>query len=207
MIANSNPSLFYTNDISDARKRTNNQDVSNIVTTKYPIDLWVNVNDKTIKIGGSGNSKIYIYDSAYTDTATFKASLAGVLLYYELAQPIEYELYNPTDLSYKVYKFGTEKLLPESTLGIVSSPFRADIEYRTTNVTIDDVYGGSDIIKSVEDVDSRLTTVEKSINGLVTIGSGSPTTIPKNIGDFYIDVTNKVLYFATGNQLISDWNS
>lgn len=124
--------------------------------------------------------------------------------YYQLAQPIEYELYNPIDLSYKVYKFGTEKLLPESTSGIISSTFRADIEYRTTNVTIDDVYGGSDIIKSVEDVDSRLTTVEKSINGLVTIGSGSPTTIPKNIGDFYIDVTNKVLYFATDNQLISD---
>lgn len=133
--------------------------------------------------------------------------MSGVPLYYELAQPIEYELYNPIDLSYKVDKFGTEKLLPESTSAIVSSPFRADIEYRTTNVTIDDVYGGSDIIKSVEDVDSRLTTVEKSINGLVTIGSGSPTTIPKNIGDFYIDVTNKVLYFATGNQLISDWNS
>lgn len=184
---------------------------ANLISPKYTAEKGVTgvtlVRDKpdmTI-CDYSGNAAIvYVKNLAYTSATDFKAAMSGVPLYYELTTPIEYELYNPIDLSYKVDKFGTEKLLPESTSAIVSSPFRADIEYRTTNITIDDVYGGSDIIKSVEDVDSRLTTVEKSINGLVTTGSGSPTTIPKNIGDFYIDVTNKVLYFATGNQLISD---
>lgn len=40
--------------------------------------------DKTIQVR---SNYIYIKDSAYTDAVTFKASLSGIILYYELATP------------------------------------------------------------------------------------------------------------------------
>lgn len=40
---------------------------------------------------------------------------------------------------------------------------------------------------------------------LVIIGSGTPTTIPAFIGQFYIDTTNTKLYFAVGNSAASNW--
>jgi hypothetical protein len=42
--------------------------------------------DKTINI--TTNNFIYIKDTAYTDVETFKAAMSGVMLYYELAEPI-----------------------------------------------------------------------------------------------------------------------
>jgi hypothetical protein len=35
-----------------------------------------------------GANRVYIRDFSYTDAATFKAAMAGVMLYYELAEPI-----------------------------------------------------------------------------------------------------------------------
>lgn len=44
--------------------------------------------DKTGFIGAIGTLyTVYIYDSAYTDAASFKAAMSGVMLYYELATP------------------------------------------------------------------------------------------------------------------------
>ena len=51
-----------------------------------------------------------IIDKTYTDAATFKAAMNGVMLYYELATPIEYEIDNfEMPLAYRVDDFGTEE--------------------------------------------------------------------------------------------------
>jgi hypothetical protein len=80
-----------------------------------------------ITISASGS--IRIFDSNYQNTAdkdTFVASLQGVLLYYELAEPIVTPITEPLQLDYKVADFGTEKMLSD----LPSSPFRADIVYQ-----------------------------------------------------------------------------
>lgn len=43
-------------------------------------------------------------------------------------------------------------------------------------------------------------------NGMIiTSGDGAPTTIPKQIGDEYLDLTNKKLYKGFGVTDVSDW--
>ena len=79
-------------------------------------------------IGDSWAKKVVIKDSAYTDTATFKAAMAGVILYYELAEPIITELDEADqfkDLDYAVWNAGTEKAIAEGK----SAPLAADITY------------------------------------------------------------------------------
>ena len=53
----------------------------------------VGVIDKSLAFStGTGIRNIYVHDSSYTDVTTFKTAMSGVLLYYELAKPIEYKL-------------------------------------------------------------------------------------------------------------------
>ena len=69
-----------------------------------------------------------ISDSAYTDAASFKAAMQGVILYYELAEPIVTELDAEDqfrDLDYQVWNCGTEKAIAEG----ISAPLAADITY------------------------------------------------------------------------------
>ena len=67
--------------------------------------------DKIYSIALAGSNRTFIVvDSSYTDAATFKAAMNGVMLYYELATPIEYEIDNfEMPLAYKVDDFGTEE--------------------------------------------------------------------------------------------------
>lgn len=66
-----------------------------------------------------------IFDSAYTDAATFKAAMAGVMLYYELAEPIVTEIDENINLDYLVWNAGTEKAVADTP----STPLKADIIY------------------------------------------------------------------------------
>jgi len=36
-------------------------------------------------------------------------------------------------------------------------------------------------------------------------GAGAPSSAPTNIGDIYIDTTNKKMYIAMGTSNVSDW--
>ena len=83
--------------------------------------------DKIITI--EDGFQVRVRDSAYTDAATFKASLQGVMLYYELAEPIVTEL-DAEDQNFRDYynvaDFGTEMSQSEAP----SAPFSADIIYQ-----------------------------------------------------------------------------
>lgn len=86
---------------------------------------------------GSGNwtiGAILIKDSAYTDAATFKAAMAGVPLYYELATPQVYTdlIYQGSSLfadgtpvtlpvNYKVNNWGIERVLPKNTSEVTAT--------------------------------------------------------------------------------------
>lgn len=64
----------------------------NLVCPKYTTvsadDIYLQTTDKTIA-AHSTNAQVWVYDTAYTDPAAFKAAMSGVMLYYELATPAE----------------------------------------------------------------------------------------------------------------------
>lgn len=71
------------------------------------------------------NHDIIIRDTAYSTPEALKAALAGVLLYYELATPVETIPSEPHNLAYKVSDFGTEELVATG----LTAPIDADIVY------------------------------------------------------------------------------
>lgn len=89
--------------------RTNVKPVShitikaNILCNKYDVDSAFNVerqaNDKTVAV--NAGSWIYIYDSAYVSATPqeFKEAMQGVMLYYELAEPIVTDIEIPAELA------------------------------------------------------------------------------------------------------------
>jgi hypothetical protein len=92
---------------------------------------WAVNNDKFITtnpqvIGPSFNNCALIKDTSITDLETFKQAMQGVLLYYELAEPIEVDLEEPLNLTYEAWDFGTEELHTEAK----TTPLNADISYQ-----------------------------------------------------------------------------
>ena len=74
------------------------------------------------------NSRIFLYNEKYTDAASFKAAMQGVILYYEAAEWEWVELDEADqfkDLDYQVWNAGTEKAIAEGK----SAPLAADITY------------------------------------------------------------------------------
>lgn len=96
--------------------------VHNILCSKY-ITVARNVNvfvDKTITLDGDSTrvSQIQVKDTAYTDAATFKQAMQGVMLYYELAEPIV------TDIS---------DLIPDDFLRNISVEAGSSITFKGSN--------------------------------------------------------------------------
>ena len=82
--------------------------------------------DKIITI--EDGFQVRVRDSAYTDAASFKAAMSGVILYYELAEPIVTELDEDDqfkNLGYQVWNGGTESIIASA----LSTPLIADVTY------------------------------------------------------------------------------
>lgn len=85
--------------------------------------------DKCFATNGSyvgGKNRIAVRDTSYTDAATFKAAMSGVMLYYELATPTIVEYDEPFNLDYEVWDFGTEEVMSD----VPSAPIKAMIRYQ-----------------------------------------------------------------------------
>jgi len=76
------------------------------------------------------NSSFFtVRDTSYADAAAFKTAMSGVMLYYELAEPVEYEFPESLNLTYKVADFGTEQILPVNDAEPTTAPFIGVIKY------------------------------------------------------------------------------
>ena len=96
----------------------------NGVCAKYPfVGLYTKVQDK--EMGYIYNTCIIVKDSTYTDAASFKSAMQGVMLYFELAEPIVTEIDEDINLDYEVWNGGTEKAIATEP----TTPFKADIVY------------------------------------------------------------------------------
>lgn len=105
-------SRFVTYDIHD------NANTNNGICDRYPV-------------GTSGvgkrifvySEKVYVDDSSYTDAASLKASLSGVMLYYELAEPIITDISSllPADNILRVQPGGTVTPINEHGYAVPSA--------------------------------------------------------------------------------------
>lgn len=103
----------------------------NLLTSQYSVvaGSW-NVPDKCVSILKSENTNyLIIKDSAYSTATAFKTAMSGVMLYYELATPVEYILDQPLNLNTIVDVNGTESIYPENTSEPYTTPICADIQY------------------------------------------------------------------------------
>ena len=70
----------------------NSNIASNILCSKYLAksqnEVWDNATSMGIATNATIDGYIYVNDTAYTDAATFKQAMSGVMLYYELETPI-----------------------------------------------------------------------------------------------------------------------
>lgn len=112
----------------------------------------------------ANNGMIGVYDSAYTDAATFKAAMQGVILYYEAADwewvELDAEDQNFRDY-YNVADFGTE----QSQSSVPSAPFSADIIYQ---------FNAVDMIREHEieitELQSIIATMQAQLTSLINGG-------------------------------------
>ena len=81
------------------------------------------------QVGGIG-----IRDDAYTTAESFKAAMTGVLLFYELAEPVEDIFEKPLNLTYTVINGGTETSLATEN----STQFEGSIAYNKDYVAVVD---------------------------------------------------------------------
>lgn len=119
---NSNVPVFYT----DANYKVRAQ----CICSTYPISkeqsAAANQEDKSVSIYDSG--RLYIKDSAYTNATSLKAAMSGVMLYYELATPIEYELADAIPCITQYSEYGTQRIIsPQSSTP--SAPFYGEWQY------------------------------------------------------------------------------
>lgn len=98
------------------------------VCSKYKVIIWDTLDDKFLTFLNT-NKRVYIKDSAYTDAATFKTAMSGVMLYYELATPETYLLDQTVTGGYQVNALGTEQRLPEDTASAVNAPVHYSVIY------------------------------------------------------------------------------
>lgn len=178
---------FGSNGISElAEWPSANNVLANIVCVKYDRgtadDTYLDIH--CIAIGRTGS--IFIYDPNYNTTgslADFVASLQGVLLYYELAEPVVTPITEPLQLDYKVADFGTEKMLSD----LPSSPFRADIVYqfnaegriRDNSRNIERLEEKVKNMATIEDIPTEIATAtqRKVMSGAETVLSLLPNIL------------------------------
>lgn len=88
----------------------------NLVCSKYTTasvdDVYLHTADKIIAVHNA-IEQVWVYDSSYTDAATFKAAMSGVMLYYELATPVETAI-TPSLQALSTYKGFTSFSAPNS---------------------------------------------------------------------------------------------
>jgi hypothetical protein len=89
MRESNNRYIFSTISLNDIKPCENFDSPINAICVPYravsPSKDWV---DKDMSYNTVGAKRIDVVDNAYTAASTFKAAMSGVMLYYELAEPI-----------------------------------------------------------------------------------------------------------------------
>lgn len=141
--------------------------IPNIVHNNYqPIDSYTIVNHYSTSpdhiIAVYPDTTLMVKDTSYTTAADFKQAMSGVLLYYELAEPIEVDLPEPLNMTYEAWDFGTEELVA----GNATTPLNADIVYLFN--AVDRIRENS---SAIEDLEEHVKERDKDSIELLTNGN------------------------------------
>lgn len=116
----------------------------------------------------TGLSRVNILDDSVTDATELMAMLKekDVMLYYELAEPIEVDLPEPLNLVYEVSDFGTEEVLSSGP----TAPMKADIVYLFNAVDRirDNSRHTAEADKKLLDYESRIAALEAIVASLTS---------------------------------------
>ena len=137
-----------------------------VITPRYTSksEMYDNITSQdkiisTIPFYSNGNIIIRDNDYTYDDNglASFKQSLQGQILYYELETPIETIIDDYDLIDYEVSDFGTEEIIADEP----TTPIIADIQY------------GFNAVDEIRDHRFAINKLKKSINdGVLTITQG-----------------------------------
>lgn len=123
----------YQINISDKKPAMSIGDGSNLTCSKYsatPVTYASNASKPLYSVMEStseARTLIYVVDPTCTDASSYLSTLNGVILYYELAEPIITEIDEEyVNFDYYVEDFGTE----EAISSVASASFSADIVYQ-----------------------------------------------------------------------------
>ena len=118
---------FVTNENAIDCPHQDGNIAANIISSKYDTIAAGSTFGGYRGIGVLGG-RIYLSDPNIDALSidAVKATIQGVMLYYELAEPIVAEIDNLPELDYIVWDFGTEEALSS----VPSAPFSADIIYQ-----------------------------------------------------------------------------
>lgn len=110
---------FYTQDLASVIFKPDGNTVSNVVCPKYvarPVNnIYASETDKIIGVSNLG--AVNIKDTSYTTVESFKASLSGVYLIYELATPTT-ETADAYQQVQNVDDYGTEEFVSTSIVPV-----------------------------------------------------------------------------------------
>ena len=154
----------------------------NVVCSKYSTNRTRNIafsgsgfDDKTIYKTSSANGYIYITDSSYSNSATFKTAVTGQKLYYELATPETYTdlVYMGSEyfadgtpvtlpVNYKVDNWGVESILPKNTSTILTAKPTIKVRYA---------------IDAVEQLNTHSDEIENLYDGLDELDEAKANTV------------------------------
>lgn len=137
--------------------------------------------DKSIYTGG--DACIRVKDSAYTSPATFKSAMSGVMLNYELATPIEYDLVEP--LIYTMKAGTTEARISPNEDGL-SAPFCCDMTYSASDNNDAD---NAQYAATAGRLLNTHTILGQQFNGTQDIG-GAISDVSSIDGAIHFDLTN-----------------
>lgn len=93
--------------------------VYNMIMPNYDVKSGYGSNNTADKVawGNATNTNVYIRDTTYTDAATFKTAMSGVMLIYEVATPTT-ESATPYASPQIVDDFGTEEYVIDSDVAV-----------------------------------------------------------------------------------------
>jgi len=188
--------IFYANTPLTASSN-NNLLCSQYSTVSQAVMSMTNKSIRGKDQSFSSYNRIYIKDTTYTDAATFKAAMSGVILYYELATPITYTLDTPVPATYAVYNSGIEKRLPEDTASAVNAPIRYSVRYAME--AADTIRNLPINYISKESMDAFLTVLNTVTNGTWSmvynseLGRYGFTFVPNESTSESTDNTNNIV--------------
>ena len=164
---------FRTNDLNDTIKRSSSQTVAaNAICSIYSVKEWNSDSDKAILIRNlNTNEAVLVKDTAYTDAASFKTAMSGVMLVYELATPTT-ELAKPYAQVQVCDKNGTEEFIDakvetsarDVTLPVLASTrYPEDLKSKLENLPTADQIGAQSIVDTASGDIASFTDGAKDI--------------------------------------------